>query len=178
MLSEKAARQKTKIEETIVGNKRCAPRVTHIWTLGCLGGELRQGNHGSSERYAHMKNLKNCEICKVITKLGLPRAVHDLWFCIDKQLPPGRNCAAQGIVHQLSDFRPRRGGARVSSPCRYNGGHSLPRFRRFCRQVFADTSQTVPSKSTACENARSFLDRLLTQKECDGASRNPSHYLG
>ena len=57
------------------------------------------------------------------------------------------------------------------------GIHSLDS-EGFAGNVFADTSQTVPSKSTTCENARSFLDRLLTQKECDGASRNPSHYLG
>jgi hypothetical protein len=26
----------------------------------------------------------NCEICKVIQKLGLPKSAHELWICTDK----------------------------------------------------------------------------------------------
>jgi hypothetical protein len=64
-------------------------------------------DHGSSERYAHMEN---CEICKVITKLGLPRAVHDLWFCTDKQLPPrAKLCRSR---HHASALRRRLPEAR------------------------------------------------------------------
>jgi hypothetical protein len=28
----------------------------------------------------------NCEICKVIQKLGLRKSVHKLWLCTDKQM--------------------------------------------------------------------------------------------
>jgi hypothetical protein len=28
----------------------------------------------------------NCEICKLIQKLGLRKSAHDLWLCIDKQV--------------------------------------------------------------------------------------------
>jgi hypothetical protein len=36
----------------------------------------------------------NCEICKVIEKLGLRKSVHKLWLCTDKQmLRSGRRVA-------------------------------------------------------------------------------------
>ena len=27
----------------------------------------------------------NCEVCKVIEKLGLDMSAHDMWFCVDGQ---------------------------------------------------------------------------------------------
>jgi hypothetical protein len=36
----------------------------------------------------------NCEICKVIRKLGLLKSAHELWLCTDKQMPCRRRRVA------------------------------------------------------------------------------------
>jgi hypothetical protein len=36
----------------------------------------------------------NCEICKVIQKLGLRKSAHELWFCTDKAMPRRRRRVA------------------------------------------------------------------------------------
>jgi hypothetical protein len=36
------------------------------------------------------EGIMNCEIRKVIQKLGLPKSAHELWFCTDKGMPRRR----------------------------------------------------------------------------------------
>jgi len=50
----------------------------------------------------------NCEICKVIQKLGLPKSAHELWFCTDKVMPRRRRRVA---MVQRRNRRLRRGFA-------------------------------------------------------------------
>ena len=50
----------------------------------------------------------NCEICKVIHKLGLPKSAHELWFCTDKGMPRRRRRVA---MVQRRNCRLRRGFA-------------------------------------------------------------------
>jgi hypothetical protein len=50
----------------------------------------------------------NCEICKAIQKLGLPKSAHELWFCTDKGMPHRRRRVA---MVQRMNRRLRRGFA-------------------------------------------------------------------
>lgn len=41
--------------------------------------------------------MKECEICRALEKLGLPKAAHDPWVC-DRQEPEEREWVAPGIL--------------------------------------------------------------------------------
>ena len=51
------------------------------------------------------EGIMNCEICKVIQKLGLPKSAHELWFCTGKVMPRRRRRVAPA---QRSTRRLRR----------------------------------------------------------------------
>jgi hypothetical protein len=52
---------------------------------------------GSSERH---RPKRDCEICAIIKKLGLPEGVHDSWFCAR----PLKRAVERLIVRPLSDL--------------------------------------------------------------------------
>jgi hypothetical protein len=62
----------------IVGNKSAAIGLSNS------GGS----KNGNEER------TMNCEICKVIQKLGLPKSTHELWLCTSKGVPRRRSRVA------------------------------------------------------------------------------------
>lgn len=51
------------------------------------------------------QGIMNCEICKVIQKLGLPKSAHELWFCTDKVMP---RCRRRVAMVQRRNCRLRR----------------------------------------------------------------------
>jgi hypothetical protein len=75
MLSRNGVRQRRDRRKELLGINVVLQELAIYGRLELFWWEVHKWTTGSSERYAHMNS---CEICKVIMKLGLPRAVHDL----------------------------------------------------------------------------------------------------
>ena len=71
----------------IVGNKIGSLRVIEQWWI-------EERNEWVTKTTGNEERTMNCEICKVIQKLGLPKSTHELWLCTNKGMPRRRRRVA------------------------------------------------------------------------------------
>jgi len=59
-----------------------------------LGGRSKKQTSRQQRHPGNDEHAMNCEICKVIRKLGLRKSAHKLWLCTAKQMPRRRKRVA------------------------------------------------------------------------------------
>jgi hypothetical protein len=58
------------------------------------GRRSKKQTSGQQRQPGNDEHAMNCEICKVIRKLGLHKSAHELWLCTAKQMPSRRRHVA------------------------------------------------------------------------------------
>ena len=100
----------------------------------------------------------NCEICKVIQKLGLRKSAHELWLCTDKRMP---RCRRRVAIVERTNRRLRKSFAsdRVwREPCwtfrRKTGHHRADVFWGRLHSQFREAGRGEFCSDTATKSER------------------------